>query len=117
MHTQVNRQGTTTGRRWATRVVAVAAVAAAGLGTMPGSASAAPVNPSDAQLSQAQQAQQDAAAQATDAPREDVDRLMRRRHRVIPSADQVGRGLRQQHFHDRFAPASGRAAASQVICI
>ena len=63
MHTQVSRQGTTTGRRWATRVVAVAAVAAAGLGTMPGLASAAPVNPSDAQLSQAQQAQQAAAAQ------------------------------------------------------
>jgi cell wall-associated NlpC family hydrolase len=63
VHTQVSRQGTTTGRRWATRVVAVAAVAAAGLGTLPGLASAAPVNPSDAQLSQAQQAQQEAAAQ------------------------------------------------------
>jgi peptidoglycan DL-endopeptidase RipA len=61
--TQGSRQSRTTGRRWATRVVAVAAVATAGLGAAPGLASAAPVAPSDAQLGQAQQEQQAAAAQ------------------------------------------------------
>src|SRR3954452_6380755 len=65
--THVTRQGSSSGRRtggrWATRGVAIAAVAVTGLGVAPGTASANPVNPSDGELSAAQQAQQAAAAQ------------------------------------------------------
>jgi cell wall-associated NlpC family hydrolase len=61
--TQVSATGRWAVRRWATRVVGVAAVLTVCVGVAPGVASARPVNPSDAQLGAAQQAQQNAAAQ------------------------------------------------------
>jgi cell wall-associated NlpC family hydrolase len=51
------------GLRWAVRATTVAVAVLAGLGAVPGVASARPQNPSDGQLTAAQQAASDAAAQ------------------------------------------------------